>query len=140
MEATRDQVVRRFRARLNEFKRPLIEMTLSEKDGLQETDTLSNVMKQIQILYGMLQSAVEREGRLSAEEAGEPVIQIFTKDGLFEAIQSDPTLKPDLVRYLYLDLYMYPYTLNPTHINSLASAHTVSHQREIISNRIDAPP
>ena len=136
MNTNRDQIIQRFRARLNEFKRPLIELTTSGKEGQQATDTLTHVMDQIQALYALLKSAVEYDGDQSSRESNDPIIQVFVNDGVFNAIRTDPSLKEDLLRYLYLDLHMYPYTLNPNHINQLAKSHMESYQSEIVSNRI----
>jgi hypothetical protein len=135
MDSKNESAVKRFRARLNEFKRPLIEVTLT-REGQQETDTLRGVMNQLSSLYALLKYAIEHDGVVPNRESDDPVLKVFIHDAVFDAASKNKALKDELLRYLDIDLHMYPYTLNPNHINELLNTNTDSHPNEIVSNRI----
>ena len=139
---TEDEIVAKFRNRLNQFKRPYIELTDKPSTDVDQTmDTLDRVFDNIYNLYKLVRPILEQGGRIptalkdGSEEA--LIISVFQQDGLLDALQAYPGLKDALLRYLTLDLVTYPYTLNPGHISVLDTKAIESHQAELVGNNRD---
>lgn len=124
-----DPVIQRFRALLNEFKRPYI-----ERVSTQSTGDMEGIFSNIDSLYFTMKPIIEQGG--SIPQNADKAVVVFEKQGVLPALRNNPSLKPALLRYLTLDLHTYPYTLNPTHISKLAEANVESHQGEIVSNEL----
>ncbi len=130
MEGGRSEpVIQRFRALLNEFKRPYIERVTTQSTGDME-DTFSN----IDSLYFIMKPILEAGGVLPPNV--DKSVLVFERQGILPSLRNDPSLKSPLLRYLTLDLHTYPYTLNPIHISKLVEANVESHQGEIVSNEL----
>jgi hypothetical protein len=124
-----------FRAILNEFKRPFIERLTESSSAGQDVAKLNVVLAQLGKLYLFMKAVIDGDGVMPpGDTANGPIYKVFDTNGIIQAIKENPSLKDSFLRYLNLDLRVYPYTLSPKHISSLLNKRTQSHQNTIISN------
>ena len=132
-------VLSKFRTLLNRFKRPYIEVTDSPESDKQTVDALDGVFDMMQTLYNIIHPILTSQGNvpeaIRSDPQKMPIISVFDNEGVLAALRENIALKEPLLRYLKLDLLVYPYTLNPSHIDMLARNHIESHQRELVNNK-----
>ena len=123
----------RFRLILNEIKRGIM-ATLEEKgDGNQDATLLNQVVDRIQHLGNILRyllnseeqaqpwDLAEGESMDKSVETIENVLKAFQAEGVdFDSLE--PSTREYCLNYVSLDIDMYPYDLNPNHINSVSAA------------------
>lgn len=123
----------RFRLILNEIKRGIMAALEKEGDGNQDAALLNQVVDRIQHLGNILRYLLNSEGEghfwesVDGEEMDksietiESIQKAFQAEGLdFEALE--PATREYCLNYVSLDIDMYPYDLNPNHINSLRAS------------------
>lgn len=129
----------KFRTLLNQFKRPYIDTTDSPTEEKQTLDTLDGVFNMMQTLYNIIYPIINSHGNIpdsiKSDVQKMTIVSVFDKEGVLSALQKNTGLKAPLLRYLKLDLLVYPYTLNTGHIDMLAGNHIESHQAEVINNK-----
>ena len=140
MEET-NQVLSKFRTLLNQFKRPYIESTDSPDNEDQTLDTLNGVFDTLQSLYNIIFPVLNSQGNvpdtIRSDIPKMTIISVFERDGILDALRQNGDLKAPLLRYLKLDLLVYPYTLNTGHIDMLSRKQIESHQTELVNNNKD---
>jgi hypothetical protein len=148
MEGGADQTIQTFRELLNSFKRPFIEnleeykpRTKSDdddpltEDELQQNERILEVLSKLDLLYLILYAAIQNLGvntRKDIESVS--VCKLFEKNGIFEKLRREPSLKDKMLHYLQLDLKVYPFTLNTKLINSFTKHGIETHQRDYVAN------
>lgn len=135
-----------FRAALNDFKRPYIQRLedgpLSsasdddvrkddEEDDIQHVGLIKDALDQIDLLYLILEAAIRNNGTNQRPDLeSKAVCSVFEKNGTFGEIRRDPSLKEEFMKYLKLDLKIFPFTLNKRLIDSFVRNGVEPHQRE----------
>ena len=120
----------RFRLILNEIKRGIMAALEQKGNGNQDAGLLNQVIDRIQHLGNILRYLLNSDGQgqmwdaISSEdidasvETIENVQKAFQIEGLeFDTLE--PATREYCLNYVSLDVDMYPYDLNPNHINSL---------------------
>lgn len=132
-------ILGKFRSLLNQFKRPYIDSTDSPTKDKQSLDTLDGVFDMMQTLHNIIYPVISDNGNIPESIKSDmkrmTIISVFDREGILSALRSNAELKAPLLRYLKLDLLVYPYTLNTGHIDMLANNHIESHQTEVINNK-----
>ena len=132
-------VLGKFRTLLNQFKRPYIESTDAPDNDDQTLDTLNGVFNTLQNLYNIIYPIIQSQGAipdtLRSDAQKMTIISVFDKEGILAALRGNSALKEPFLRYLKLDLLVYPYTLNTGHIDMLSQRHVESHQGELVNNK-----
>ena len=136
--------IRTFRKSLNDFKRPYIEHlegydpATEEDDAMDDRDIqhvglVKHVLNQIDMLYFILEAAIRNNGTNQRPDIeARAVCSVFEKNGTFAEIRKNPALKDEFLKYLKLDLKIFPFTLNRSLIDSFVRNSVNTHQREII--------
>jgi hypothetical protein len=138
--------VNKFRDSLNGFKRPYIERLeeyqpkTGDDDPMDESDIqnvglIKDALKQIDMLYLILEAALRNNGTNQRPDLeAKAVCSVFEKNGSFAEIRRDPSLKEEFLKYLKLDLKVFPFTLNTRLIDSFMRNGVEPHQREGLSH------
>ena len=125
----RDDIINNMRKTCEQFKRPYLigpteERNNSEKTNpnIQDMNVLDRGEKEIHNLYNILKEVIRNKGVIppAADMNKKAVLLVFEKRGILPALRNDPSLKEPLDYYAKLDLYDYPYTISPIHIEELA--------------------
>lgn len=138
-----DSAIQRFRTSLNDFKRPFIERLeeyeseTGEEDAMNDDDIqnvgrIKEALNQIDMLYLILEAAIKNNGTNQRPEMeAKAVCSVFEKNGAFTDIRRNPALKDEFLKYLKLDLKIFPFTLNTRLINSFMRNSVEPHQRDV---------
>jgi hypothetical protein len=134
--------VQKFRASLNDFKRPYIERLeeyepeagdeepMGEGD-IQNVALIRDALNRMDLLYLILEAAIRNNGTNQRPDLeAKAVCSVFEKNGSFADIRRDPNLKEEFLKYLKLDLKVFPFTLNTRLIDSFMRNGVEPHQRE----------
>lgn len=138
----KEKILQKFRLTLNDFKRPYIERledyksSSNDEEPLAESDIqhmglIKEALKQIDMLYLILEGAIRNGANTRPDLEAKAVCSVFEKNGTFEEIRKNPALKEEFLKYLKLDLKIYPFTLNTKLINSFMRNGVVDHQKDI---------
>jgi hypothetical protein len=139
------EAIQAFRAGINEFKKPYIEKlesyqkkTNDDDDALEDEDVqymgrVHDVLEKLDALYLILEGAIRNGGKNTRpDEEAKSVCAYFDKNGSFSKLREDNTLKDEFLKYLKIDLKVFPFTLNTKLINSFVKNNIESHQRDNI--------
>ena len=129
-----------------DLKEPYLEQTDMKLRGDKEdtSQNVENVLRGVEQklaqLYDTIKSILLNGGTVPP---GSPlttntVFQVFEREGVFTALQKDPSLREAMLNSLNVSLKEYPYTRSKKHIHTLQRLHTPSHQTEVIPNTVDA--
>jgi hypothetical protein len=134
-----------FRGGINDFKRSYIEKledyqtkTKDEDDALENEDVqymgrVHDVLEKLDALYLILEAAIRNGGKNArSDEEAKAVCAFFEKNGSFSKLREDTTLKDEFLKYLKIDLKVFPFTLNTKLINSFVKNNIETHQRDNI--------
>ena len=137
--------IQTFRGGINDFKRSYIEKledyqkkTKDEDDPLAEDDVqymgrVHDVLEKLDALYLILEAAIRNGGKnVRPDEESKAVCAFFEKNGSFSKLREDATLKDEFLKYLKIDLKVFPFTLNTKLINSFVKNNIETHQRDNI--------
>ena len=123
----------------NEFKMPY----LMEHDPVNDNtnDNIQNVGEgvqgardQINELYLIVKELIESNAAVPEDPKKRAVYRVFEKEGIFSQLKANPELKKEMLYYAKLDLYTYPFTINPNHINTLVK-NNIEPSMKIVGNR-----
>ena len=123
----------------NEFKMPY----LTEHDPVNDdtNDNIQNVGEgiqdardQINQLYLIVKELIESNAVVPEDPKKRAVYRVFEKEGIFSQLKAHPELKNEMLYYAKLDLYTYPFTINPKHINTLVK-NRIEPSMKIVGNR-----
>jgi hypothetical protein len=125
----------------SEFKIPY----MKEHDPVNDdtNDNIQNVFNgvedardHINELYLIVKELIERNGNVPEDPKKRAVYRVFEKEGIFSQLKANPELKNEMLYYAKLDLYTYPFTINPNHINTLIK-NNVEPSMKIVGNRVN---
>ena len=128
-----------------DLKEPYLEQTDRKLRGDEDTsqnveNVLQGVERKLSELYTTIKSIILNGGTVPPRSplTTNTIFQVFEREGVFTALQKDPSLKESMLNSLNVSLKEYPYTRSKKHIHTLHNLDTPSHQTEIIPNTVDA--
>jgi hypothetical protein len=124
-----EEVIKNMRSTFEEFKRPYLIGPTEKKNNsdktnpnIQDMSVLERGENEIQNLYNIMKEVITNKGVIppTADMNKKAVLLVFEKRGVLPALRNDPSLQELLEYYAKLDLYHYPFTISPTHIEEVA--------------------
>jgi hypothetical protein len=135
----RMNTIEAMRKLFNEFKIPYLmehdPVNANTNDNIQNVGSgIQDARDHINELYLIVKQLIESNGVVPDDPKKRAVYRVFEEKGIFSDLKKDPELKSQMLYYAKLDLYTYPFTINPNHINALVK-NNVEPSMKIVGNR-----
>jgi hypothetical protein len=135
----RMNTIEAMRKLFNEFKMPYLmehdPVNTNTNDNIQNVGSgIQDARDHINELYLIVKQLIESNGVVPDDPKKRAVYRVFEENGIFSDLKKDPELKSQMLYYAKLDLYTYPFTINPNHINALVK-NNVEPSMKIVGNR-----